>query len=99
MQRAFKPLLKRAGLPSSMTLYGLRHAAATLMIDSGESVKTVQAQLGHSDSGITLRVHAQAVAKSQAAAAVRLGSLLRAQEERSRHSSPHGEPTPVPMLH
>ncbi len=78
-----------------MTLYGLRHAP-TLMIHAGESVKTVQAQLGHSDSGITLRVYAQAVAKSQAAARRALETFCALPPD---EGSPHGESAAVPMLH
>lgn len=48
--------------------HSLRHLCASLMIDSGASVKTVQGYMGHSDAGTTLNIYAQAFARSQAIA-------------------------------
>lgn len=45
------------GLDGLVT-HGLRHAAASLMIDAGAGVKTVQAALGHADGSTTLDVYA-----------------------------------------
>ncbi len=82
-----------------MTLYGLRHAAATLTVDSGENSKTVQAMLGHATPDLTLGTYAQAVPASQVAAAARFGSLLRASAERSPNGSPNGEAEAIPIIH
>ena len=49
-----------------VTPHSFRHLAASLMIDAGASVKTVQACLGHSDASTTLNIYAHAFAKSQA---------------------------------
>lgn len=46
--------------------HSFRHLAASLMIDAGASVKTVQACLGHSDASTTLNIYAHSFAKSQA---------------------------------
>jgi integrase len=46
--------------------HSFRHLAASLMIDAGASVKSVQACLGHSDASTTLNIYAHAFAKSQA---------------------------------
>ncbi len=46
--------------------HSFRHLAASLMIDAGASVKTVQACLGHSDASTTLNIYARSFAKSQA---------------------------------
>jgi len=51
--RNFKPILKRAGLPS-IRLHDLRHTCATLMLYEGIHVKLVQELLGHATISITL---------------------------------------------
>ncbi len=53
-QRIWRPTLKAAGLPTTTTFYGLRHYYASLLIRHGESVKTVQARLGHASATETL---------------------------------------------
>jgi integrase len=54
-------LMKKAqsnfvGLPW-VTLKGLRHTHATLLLQSGEASKVVQERLGHSDIGTTLNIY------------------------------------------
>jgi integrase len=44
------------GLPW-VTLKGLRHTHATLLLQSGEASKVVQERLGHSDIGTTLNIY------------------------------------------
>mgnify|MGYP002759696322 CR=1 FL=1 len=45
-------------LPQRLTVHGLRHVAAGLMISSGMNVKVVQRQLGHKSAAITLDTYA-----------------------------------------
>ena len=54
------PALVAAGVePSRATgMHALRHFYASVLIDAGESVKTVAEYLGHADPGFTLRVYA-----------------------------------------
>jgi integrase len=52
--RAFKDLLKRAGLPKSIRLYDLRHTCATLLLGSNVHPKYVQELLGHASIALTL---------------------------------------------
>jgi integrase len=52
-RRSFKPLLKRAGLPT-MTLHDLRHTCATLLLSRGVHPKFVQELLGHASIAMTL---------------------------------------------
>ena len=54
--------------------HSFRHLNASLLIDSGASVKTVQACLGHSDASTTLNIYAHAFAKSQAIASEAVAS-------------------------
>ena len=52
--RAFKNLLKHAGLPQSTRLYDLRHTCATLLLGSNVHPKYVQELLGHASIALTL---------------------------------------------
>jgi integrase len=50
----WRPAAKAAGLPTGTGLHALRHYYASLLIRYGESVKTVQARLGHATAAETL---------------------------------------------
>jgi integrase len=50
----WNPAAKRAGLAPGVTFHDLRHYFASLLIRHGESVKTVQARLGHASASETL---------------------------------------------
>ena len=54
--------------------HSFRHLAATLMIESGASVKTVQACMGHSEASTTLNIYAHAFSKAQAMASEAVAS-------------------------
>ena len=53
-QRVWRPALKAAGLPRDTHFHALRHYYASLLIRHGESIKTVQARLGHASATETL---------------------------------------------
>lgn len=72
----FKPLLVAAGLPETTRIHDLRHTCATLLLDAGENVTNVAAQLGHSKTSVTLDIYGHAVAASQARAVDKLGERL-----------------------
>ncbi len=50
----WRPVGAAAGLPAGTGLHALRHYYASLLIRHGESVKTVQARLGHATAVETL---------------------------------------------
>jgi integrase len=50
----WRPVVKAAGLPAGTGFHALRHYYASLLIRHGESVKTVQARLGHASAVETL---------------------------------------------
>lgn len=58
VERAFRRAVKAAGLPEGTTPHDLRHYYAALLIRHGESVKVVQARLGHATAGETLDTYA-----------------------------------------
>ena len=54
---AFRRAVEKAGAPVGTTLHDLRHYYASLLIRHGESVKVVQARLGHASATETLNVY------------------------------------------
>ncbi len=50
----WRPAIAAAGLPKGTGFHALRHYYASLLIRYGESVKTVQARLGHASAAETL---------------------------------------------
>ena len=53
MNRYFHPLLRRAGI-RHVSFHSLRHSNASLRIASGQNIKYISTQLGHSSVKITL---------------------------------------------
>jgi integrase len=58
--RHFKPLLKRAGLPS-IRLHDLRHTCATILLMAGKYPKFVQEMFGHANISITLDTYSHVI--------------------------------------
>jgi integrase len=54
----WQPAVKAAGLPAGTGFHDLRHYYASLLIRRGESVKVVQARLGHASASETLDTYA-----------------------------------------
>lgn len=50
----WRPVARAAGLPAGTGLHAMRHYYASLLIRHGESVKVVQARLGHASAAETL---------------------------------------------
>ncbi|HYU74883.1 MAG TPA: tyrosine-type recombinase/integrase [Ktedonobacteraceae bacterium] len=55
--KAYKSLLKKAGLPASLRFHDLRHSAATILLAMGVNMKLIQQRMGHSDIRITLGLY------------------------------------------
>lgn len=56
--------------------HDLRHTVATVMLEDGEAMNTVQEQLGHYDAGFTASRYGHVTAKMRNSAAVKLGERL-----------------------
>jgi integrase len=54
LSRVWRPAVEAAGLPAGTSYHDLRHYYASLLIAHGESVKVVQARLGHATAAETL---------------------------------------------
>jgi integrase len=73
--RVLAPTCDRTGLPR-ISWHSFRHINATLLGELGESVKTAQAILGHSDLGTTLNTYMHAIPDSQRRAVERVAGVL-----------------------
>ena len=75
VDRSFKPLLGRAGLPS-IRFHDLSHACATLLFSEGVPVKVVHEVLGHSSVSVTMDVYSHILPDMQERAAAAMDELL-----------------------
>ena len=75
VNRSFKPLLKRAGLPEIL-FHDLRHTCATLMLVVGTNPKVIQETLGHANVSVTLDVYSHLLPNMQDEAAQKMDKLL-----------------------
>ena len=71
----FCAIVRQTGLPH-LTLHGLRHLHATLMLSNKESPKVVSERLGHSSIAITMDMYSHVLPGLQEAAALALGQRL-----------------------
>ncbi|MCU1588887.1 MAG: phage integrase family protein [Frankiales bacterium] len=57
--KVWKPALQAAGLDASRQngMHMLRHLYASMLLDAGESIRSLAEYLGHEDPGFTLRVY------------------------------------------
>jgi integrase len=75
LNRAFKALLNRAGLPE-IRFHDLRHTCATLLLRQGVNPKFVQELLGHADISLTLNVYSHVLPDMGDAAAGAMDAAL-----------------------
>jgi integrase len=75
LQRAFYPLLRRAGLPI-IPFHNLRHTAATLLLERGTHPKVVSEMLGHTNISITMDLYSHVTETMQRTAADEMDRLL-----------------------
>jgi len=71
----FKKLLKGTEL-EGMTFHGLRHTFATMSLQEGIDIRTIQENLGHHNAGFTLNVYANTTQKMKQEATNKIGKLL-----------------------
>ena len=80
----FHQFCKKAGLPAGLTLYGLRHSCASLLLAAGVNAKVIQERLGHADVGLTLGMYSHVQPRMQQQAAERPGGV--GEVSRDKHS-------------
>ncbi len=74
-QRHFEPALTKAGI-GHIRFHDLRHTYDNLMIEQGENIKYIQAQLGRSTPTITLNIYAHLMKSTNQEAAIRLEKAI-----------------------
>jgi integrase len=75
LNRSFKALLKRAGLPA-VRFHDLRHTCVTLLLRQGVNPKFVQELLGHAAISLTLNVYSHILRDMGDAAAGAMDAAL-----------------------
>jgi integrase len=75
LRRVLQPACKTLGLPV-VSWHSFRHTHATQLAEAGESLRTAQALLGHSDLETTLNVYTHAIPESQRRAVDRVAEVL-----------------------
>jgi hypothetical protein len=75
VRRAFKAVLKAAGLPT-LRIHDLRHTTATLLLTQGVHPRVVMETLGHSQISLTLDTYSHVLPSLQAEAANRMQDAL-----------------------
>lgn len=74
-ERAFKPLLRRHGLPA-IRFHDLRHVFVSLMLSNGVRVDLISKMLGHASPTVTMGVYAHLMPGDQEAAMAQLDAVL-----------------------
>jgi integrase len=75
LRRVLQPACRKLGLPA-VSWHSFRHSSATLLSETGESLKTAQAILGHSDLETTLNIYTHAIPEAQRRAVEKVEEIL-----------------------
>jgi integrase len=75
VNRYFKPLLERAGLPA-IRFHDLRHSCLSLLAQRGEPIRDLQALAGHSTAAFTLQRYTHHYDSSARRTADTMGAIL-----------------------
>ena len=73
--RSFKGLIKKAGV-KEISLHGLRHTNATILMKQGINPKIVSERLGHANVGITLDIYSHTDLEMQRDSVAKLEDVL-----------------------
>jgi integrase len=55
--RVFAPAVRRVWLDEALTFHGLRHGAASLMVEAGEHPRVIQQRLGHATARLSMELY------------------------------------------
>jgi integrase len=88
VQKSLWPILDALSIPRC-GMHAFRHSHASLLVSSGASPKVAQAQLRHSDPGITMRVYAHVMGSEQRDAAEKVARILCPDVAKSQRKSVH----------
>lgn len=91
MRRVLRPACKALELPP-ITWHSFRHTHATLLGEVGESLRTAQAILGHSDLKTTLNVYTHPIPESERRAVDKVAAILFPNVPKFGNSPENGKP-------
>lgn len=74
--RRYKRILKRAGLPA-VSFHTLRHTFATLLLEAGEEMKTVQELLRHTVIDVTADIYTQVTKRLKKKVSAKVEEILK----------------------
>ena len=74
--RHWKPAIRAAGLPDTLTPHALRHGAASLLLNEGVPITVTSRYLGHANPGITMKVYAHVLDGTSHVAAEAMNNAL-----------------------
>lgn len=75
-RRVWAPAVARAGLPKGLRIHDMRHTAASLLINTGATIKSVQEHLGHSSVTVTIDRYAHLYPETRRKVAAALDDLI-----------------------
>lgn len=78
--RTYRGILKKAGLDTSLRFHDLRHTFATLSLQHGVDIKTLQGDLGHHSAAFTLDQYSHVTMEMKQAAANKRSEFLKSIE-------------------
>ena len=78
----FHNFIQSNNLPQ-ISIHGLRHTNASIMISSGVPITTTAKRLGHSTSATTSKIYAHAIASADAAAASAIQAIIPLKRKRA----------------
>lgn len=93
ISRAFRRAVAETHAPSTARLHDLRHFYASLLIRHGESVKVVQARLGHASAGETLDTYSHLWPDSDDLTRAAVDAVLGAPSDSTSRASSKRGPT------
>ena len=75
VSKAFTKLVKEAGF-SDLTMHGLRHTHATILLEQGVNPKVVSERLGHASVATTMDIYSHVLPDMQEKAAQAIDTVL-----------------------
>ena len=76
MERHFKTILRKTGLPETTRFHDLRHSGATLLIAQGVHLSMIKDILGHTQISTTADIYGHVLPEIQRKATAKLDLLL-----------------------
>jgi integrase len=86
-RRTWAPAVQTAELPEGLRIHDMRHTAASVLINAGVPIKSIQEHLGHSSITVTMDRYAHLYPEARQTVAAVLDSLI------ASGSTASGEPT------